>query len=211
MSRSLYHGRRNSAPCDIQWRLTLRAETLGRPLGSHQDEISTGILSPSAEALFADHVVGGRILLPGVGYLEMTFIANLGRYSAFTDVAFIRPCWLPTPKTNERCVLRCTRRDEGAFEIASWRGVGSSGESNFTSHFWATPKNSTNSTDKGTATTSAKFSRRGYFSWNLITNGAVQSSGTPRGIYVVSSHEEKVKRPIRTNSTATRWCASGMS
>ena len=64
-------------------------------IDSHLDEISTGVLSPSAEALFADHVVGGQILLPGVGYLEMMFIANLGRHSVFTDIAFMRPCWLP--------------------------------------------------------------------------------------------------------------------
>jgi hypothetical protein len=66
----------------------------------------------------------------------MTFIANLGRHSAFTDIAFMRPCWLPQPGTDEKCVLRCTRRrSEGAFEIASWRGVGSSVEAKFTTHF----------------------------------------------------------------------------
>ena len=109
----------------------------GHPVDSHLDEISTGLLAPSAEALFADHVVGGQILLPGVGYLEMMFIANLGRHSAFTDVAFMRPCWLPQPGGNEKCVLRCTRKGEGAFEIASWRGVGSKVESYFTTHFRA--------------------------------------------------------------------------
>ena len=92
VSTSLYRGRRSSAPSDIQWRLALRAETSRQSIDSHLDEISTGILSPSAEAIFSDHVVGGRILLPGVGYLEMTFIANLGRHSTFTDVAFMRPC-----------------------------------------------------------------------------------------------------------------------
>ena len=75
--------------------MTLRAEMPGHPVDSHLDEISTGLLAPSAEALFADHVVGGQILLPGVGYLEMMFIANLGRHSVFTDIAFMRPCWLP--------------------------------------------------------------------------------------------------------------------
>ena len=126
VSRSLYRGRRSSTPSDLKWRLTLRAETPGQAVGSYLDQTSTGVLSPSAEALFADHVVGGRILLPGVGYLEMTYIANISRHSAFTSVAFMRPCWLPEPGTNERCVLRCTRRSEGAFEIASWRGLGSS-------------------------------------------------------------------------------------
>jgi hypothetical protein len=117
--------------------LALRAETPKQSIASHLDEISTGVLSPSAEALFADHIVGGRILLPGVGYLEMMFIANLGRHSAFTDVAFIRPCWLPQPGTNKRCVLRCTSQGEGMFEIASWRGVASTVKSKLTTHFRA--------------------------------------------------------------------------
>ena len=120
MSRSLYRGRRNStSSSDVQWRLTLRTEAPRQSIVADLDETSTGVLSPSAEALFADHVVGSSILLPGVGYLEMTFIANLGRHSAFTDVAFMRPCWLPGPGTNERCVLRCTRRGEEVFEISS--------------------------------------------------------------------------------------------
>ena len=92
MSRSLYRGRRSSASSDIQWRLALRVETPRQLIDSHLDEISTGALSRSAEALFADHIVGGSIVLPGVGYLEMMFIANLGRHSGFTDVAFMRPC-----------------------------------------------------------------------------------------------------------------------
>jgi len=125
----------------------------------HLDEISTGVLSPSAEALFSDHVVNGRILLPGVGYLEMTFIANLGRFSAFSDVAFMRPCWLPRPGTNEKCVLRCTQRGEGTFEIASWRGIGSSVGSKFTTHFMATPVVNNESDLKATKT---KISQRHY-------------------------------------------------
>ena len=137
VSRSLYRGRRHSVPSDIQWRLTLREESPRQPVASHLDDISTGVLSPSAEVLFADHVVAGRILLPGVGYLEMTFIANIARNSAFTSVAFMRPCWLPQPGTNERCVLRCTRRGEGTFEIASWRGITSTVEHKFTTHFRA--------------------------------------------------------------------------
>ena len=112
-------------------------ETPGQTVGSYFDEISTGVLSPSAEALFSDHVVGGRILLPGVGYLEMTFIANIVRNSAFTSIAFMRPCWLPEPGANERCALRCTRRSEEAFEIASWRGMASTVEPKFTTHFRA--------------------------------------------------------------------------
>ena len=135
MSTSLYRGRRSSSPGDLKWRASLRSEKPRQQGGSHLDEISTGVLSPSAKGLFLDHVVGGQILLPGVGYLEMTFIANLGRNSAFTDVAFMRPCWLPQLGKKERCVLRCTRRGDGAFEIASLRGMRSSVESKFTTHF----------------------------------------------------------------------------
>ena len=71
----------------------------------------------------------------------MTFIANIARNSAFTSIAFMRPCWLPKPRTKERCVLRSTRRSEGAFEIASWRGMASTVEHKFTTHFRAVLNN----------------------------------------------------------------------
>ena len=83
----------------------------------------SGALSPSAEALFSHHVVGGTIILPGVGYVEMAFAASSSR--ALTAVAFLRPCVLPEPGRGEKCVLRCTRRAE-TLEIASTRGSGSS-------------------------------------------------------------------------------------
>ena len=35
--------------------------------------VSSGRLSPSANAAMSDHVIGGNILLPGVEYIEMTF------------------------------------------------------------------------------------------------------------------------------------------
>ena len=95
VSRSLYRGRRSTAPGDLKWRLALRAETPRKLIDSYLDKVSIGVLSSSAEALFSDHVVGGQILLPGVGYLEMTFIANIRHNSAFTSIAFMRPCWLP--------------------------------------------------------------------------------------------------------------------
>jgi hypothetical protein len=139
--------------------LALRTETPRQSIDSHLDEISTGILSPSAEALFADHVVGGSILLPGVGYLEMMFNANLDRYSAFTDVAFMRPCWLPQPGANERCVLRYTRQSDAAFEVASWRGMESSVGSNFTTHFRAVLAN----IDIASETMSTQLSRADSF------------------------------------------------
>ena len=78
---------------------------------------------PSAEALFSHHVVGGTIILPGVGYIEMAFAASSSR--ACTAVSFLRPCVLSGPGRGEKCVLRCTQRDK-ALEIASARGTESS-------------------------------------------------------------------------------------
>ena len=99
--------------------------------------IAAGILSPSAEALFSDHVVGGRIFLPGVGYLEMMFAAT--HCTVLKAVAFIRPCVLPVPRSDapEKCILRCIRRGRDAFEIASWRGAKTSDDIKFSTHFSA--------------------------------------------------------------------------
>ena len=120
-------------------RLTLVSDvpmqrTVSRP---EESIVSAGILSPSAEALFSDHVVGGGILLPGVGYLEMMFAAT--RRTVLKAVTFIRPCVLPVPRPGapEKCILRCTRRGKDAFEIASWRGAKTSDEFKFSTHFSA--------------------------------------------------------------------------
>ena len=58
---------------------------------------SIGTLTASVIEILSDHVVGGNILLPGVGYVEMAFTASSGRNSAITAVAFLRPCILPGP------------------------------------------------------------------------------------------------------------------
>ena len=76
-----------------------------------EDVVLSGALTPSAEALFAHHVVGGAILLPGVGYIEMAFAAS--SCEALTAVAFLRPCVLPKLGRGEKCVLRCTRQATG--------------------------------------------------------------------------------------------------
>ena len=101
--------------------------------------IFSGLLTPSAELLFSDHVVAGNILFPGVGYVEVAFAANLDQASALTAAAFVRPCMLPNPclGTSKRCELRCTRRETGGIEIAS-RITGSSTESSFASCFVGT-------------------------------------------------------------------------
>ena len=172
MSRFLYRDRRGSAASDPKLRLSLRAEVPRQSIDSHLDEVSTGVLTPSAEALFADHVVGGQILLPGVGYLEMMFIGNLGRHSAFTDIAFMRPCWLPQPGGNERCVLRCTRQSDAVFEVASWRGMESSVGSKFTTHFRAVLAN----IDIASETMSTQLSRAVSFTKGMQKLSADEGS-----------------------------------
>ncbi len=69
------------------------------------------MLTPSAESLFAHHVVGGTIILPGVAYIELAFAAS--SCPALTDVAFLRPCSVSGPGRGEKCVLRCTRQGSG--------------------------------------------------------------------------------------------------
>ena len=122
-AKSLYLNRRFVAPSDTT-RLNWLLEAPG-PQQSRLDEavVFSGALSSSAEALFSQHVVGGAIILPGVGYVEMAFAAKSCR--ALTAVAFPRPCVLSGPGRGEKCVLRCTRRGI-ALQIASARGTGSS-------------------------------------------------------------------------------------
>ena len=134
-SKSLYRNRRSVAPSDpirLDWLL----EAPG-PQQSRLDEavVFSGALSSAAEALFSHHVVGGTIILPGVGYVEMAFAASSGR--VLTGVAFLRPCMLSGPSRGENCVLRCTRRGE-ALEVASARGIE---KSSFASCFAATLAN----------------------------------------------------------------------
>ena len=94
-SKSLYRNRRLVAPSNTT-RLDLLLEAPG-PQQARLDEavVFSGALSPSAEALFSHHVVGGTIVLPGVGYVEMAFAASSGR--ALAAVAFLRPCVLSGP------------------------------------------------------------------------------------------------------------------
>jgi len=122
-SKSLYRGRRfitSSETTRLDWLLEAPGPQEPRP---DEAVVFSGALSPSALLLFSHHVVGGTIILPGVGYVEMAFAASSSR--ALTAVAFLRPCVLPEPGRGEKCVLRCTRRS-GALEIASARGTDSS-------------------------------------------------------------------------------------
>ena len=116
-AKSLYRNRRFVTPSDTT-RLGWLMEAPG-PQQSRPDEavVFSGALSLAAEALFSHHVVGGTIILPGVGYVEMAFAASSSR--ALAAVAFLRPCVLSGPGRGEKCVLRCTRRATEALEIAS--------------------------------------------------------------------------------------------
>ena len=52
-----------------------------------------------AGALFSHHVVGGSILFPGVGYVEMALAFQaLGASSVLSFVAFVRPCVMSPPE-----------------------------------------------------------------------------------------------------------------
>ena len=155
-SRSLYRNRRDVAPSDTS-RLDWLLEAPG-PQQSRLDEavVFSGALSSSAEALFSHHVVGGTIILPGVGYVEMAFAASSGR--ALAAVAFLRPCVLPEPGRGVKCVLRCIRR-AGALEIASARGNESS---SFASCFAGTLAN-IDIDHTGTASTREFSARTGRF------------------------------------------------
>ena len=115
-AKSLYRNRRHVISSDAT-RLDWLLEAPG-PQPSQLDEavVFSGALSPSAEALFSHHVVGGTIILPGVGYVEMAFAASSCR--ALAAVAFLRPCSLSGPGRGKKCTLRCTRRDS-TLEIAS--------------------------------------------------------------------------------------------
>ena len=83
-------------------RLNWLAETPKNFGSSVNDTVAfSGVLTPSAELLFSDHVVAGNILFPGVGYVEVAFAVNVGRGSVLTSVAFLRPCVLPEPRSGK--------------------------------------------------------------------------------------------------------------
>jgi acyl transferase domain-containing protein len=134
-SKSLYRNRRSITPSDttrLGWLLEAPS-----PQQSRLDEavVFSGALSPLAEALFSHHVVGGAIILPGVGYVEMAFAASSLR--ALTAVAFLRPCVLSGPGRGKKSVLRCAQRG-AALEIASKRTFNESTGDPFAVNFMGT-------------------------------------------------------------------------
>lgn len=74
-------------------------------------------MSHLASTAVSGHIVGGKKLLPGVGYIEISFCVSrsLGKNSQLLNaVTFTRPFLFPEP----RCVLKYTRLVTGAFELA---------------------------------------------------------------------------------------------
>ena len=94
----------------------------------HAEVRDSHVLLPEGTlAVLSHHIVGGNILLPGVGYVEMAFAADADRRKVLSAVAVVRPCVLPAPGmgvAGERCTLRCTLREAGTFDIASLRSTG---------------------------------------------------------------------------------------
>jgi hypothetical protein len=102
-AKSLYRSRHIVAPrAEVLTRLNWLAEKPNDFGPAVNDTVVfSGALTPLAELLFSDHVVGGNILFPGVGYLEVAFAANIGKGSVLTFVAFLRPCILPEPRSGK--------------------------------------------------------------------------------------------------------------
>ena len=102
--------------------------------------ISTGPLTLQAELVLSEHVVGGNVLLPGVGFVEMAFAHRDADTSpCLLAVAFVKPCLLsgPYPRRVARRTLRHTSQGVQTFEIASGGGaavMGSKAERTFSMH-----------------------------------------------------------------------------
>ena len=60
-----------------------------------------GTLEPPVSCAIAQHVVGGSILFPGVGYVEMAFASSSDASNAIADMHFLQPCTLPGPSAKE--------------------------------------------------------------------------------------------------------------
>ena len=90
----------------------------------------SGNILSSVELTMADHVVGGSILFPGVGYAEMAFALSGAERPVLAAISFLRPCVLRpfgARHLEEPVTLVYTRRDTSAFEIASQKPGGSVG------------------------------------------------------------------------------------
>ena len=113
----------------------------------------------------------------------------------------MRPCWLPQPGTNEKCVLRCTRRDDGPFEIASWRGKRTSMDYEFKTHFRATLKVAFTASSK-------QIPNRTHISWNVTNKMGAQNANIPRMMPGVDSCGKVHASAMRMHMGRMSWFLS---
>ena len=112
-SKSLYRSRRTAGLGStvrpwLSWLAEIPGPRYSTPLLDDETVVSSGTLAPLVEDCFSHHVIAGNILLPGTGYVEMTFAASFGRFNALKGVMVLRPCVLPRPgKKSQQYELRC--------------------------------------------------------------------------------------------------------
>lgn len=112
-------------------------------LGSLGESALEACLSQTVVAMLSDHVIGGRVLFPGVGYVEMALSAG-GVIAApgkrLVDVVFVRPCTLPLLENG--ALRSCTQEvimryvhspEDDGFEVRSVR-ISSGSRSSFMTH-----------------------------------------------------------------------------
>lgn len=76
-------------------------ETQG-DVGGNMETSREGTLSARARLVMQDHVVGGSVVFPGVGYVEMALAQHaIGEGAVVRNVAFIRIWVLAAPRRAE--------------------------------------------------------------------------------------------------------------
>ena len=67
--------------------------------------VTEGKLSLQTLCTLSGHIVGGKVVLPGVGHVELAFASEkLTNQVALSAVSFLRPCVLPASGRDQRVV-----------------------------------------------------------------------------------------------------------
>ncbi|KAK7241742.1 hypothetical protein SO694_00152033 [Aureococcus anophagefferens] len=103
---SVLRGARRLRPATTTLKLALVADALD----DVEPDAFAGALPPAARAAMADHGIGGDVLYPGVGYVELAF--QLLGVRDVSDLRFLRPCTLP-------CAAMRLVETGGGFEVSS--------------------------------------------------------------------------------------------
>ena len=89
-------------------------------------DAAVGSVSFSAHGMLREHIVGASILLPGVGYMELAFVAMVERDAlrlgvlTLVKVAFVRPCVVGSESdAPAQFKLRRVLSSTGSFVISS--------------------------------------------------------------------------------------------